>query len=581
MAEKDKKVNNTAAGTENQKPEKKMTKYDLKMQRRREEELREQKRKKISKTVGILVVIVCVCAVVWKAYSGYQEKNGPYVSIGDHDIKKAEFDYYYNSSVNSFASTYGSYASYFGLDLSQPLDQQSYSETMSWKDYFEQQAVEQLKMIYALTDEASEKGFEYDATQDYEKTVESIKANAESQDMSADEYCQALFGSDATLESIEAYVKQSSTASAYYDSVEAAAEITEDEINTYYDENKADYDSVDYRICKIAADMPEEEEEAETEAASEDETETAETMSEEEQAAAEAEQQAAEEAAMADAKAKADEMLSKITDEESFTEAYKDYAEDASADSLNTNKKKSAVSPSDVAEWLFDDARQAGDKTVIEYEAGDCYYVVYFLDRYLEHAKTVDVRHILISPETVETTTEDGEELSEEEQEQAEAEAKEAARAKAEEVYKEWQSGDATEDSFADLAETYSDDTGSNTNGGLYEAVKDGDMVTSFNDWIFDDARKPGDTDIVESDYGCHIIYFVGDNAEEWYVSIENTILTNKMNDYMTNLTSDLEVTDKREHISYLHETEAETETASETGTDTTETPVESGSETE
>ena len=581
MAEKEKKPNNTAAENENPKPEKKMTKYDLKMQRRREQELKEQKMKKISRTIGILVVIVCVCAVVWRVYDNYQEKHGPYISIDNHDIKKAEFDYYYYNSVNSFASTYGSYASMFGLDLSQPLDEQSYSDTMTWQDYFEQQAVEQMKMVYALTDEASENGFTYDAEEDYNAMADSIKANAESQDMNADEYCQAVFGSDATMESIKPYVLLSSTASAYYDSIEEATEITEDEINSYYDENKDSYDSVDYRICKIAADMPEEETVAETETSADGETETAETMSEEEQAAAEAEQAAAEEAAMEEAKAKADEMLSKIKDEDSFEEVYKEYAEDETADSLNTNKKKSSISPSDVAEWLFDETRQAGDKTVIEYESGNSYYVVYFLDRYLEHAKTVDVRHILISPETVADTTEDGEELSEEEKTQAEADAKEAAKEKAEEIYKEWQSGDATEDSFAELADEYSEDTGSNTNGGLYEAVQDGDMETSFNDWIFDTSRKVGDTGIVETDYGYHIMYFVGDNAEEWYVNIESTLLSNKMNDYLSNLVSDMEVTDKKGNIAYLHETEAETETVSETSAETGTETVESESETE
>ncbi|MGN0204642.1 MAG: peptidylprolyl isomerase [Coprococcus sp.] len=580
MAEKEKKPNNTAAENENPKPEKKMTKYDLKMQRRREQELKEQKMKKISRTVGILVVIVCVCAVIWRVYDNYQEKHGPYISIDNHDIKKAEFDYYYYNSVNSFASTYGSYASIFGLDLSQPLDEQSYSDTMTWEDYFEQQAVEQMKMVYALTDEASENGFTYDAEEDYNAMVDSITANAASQDMSADDYCQAIFGSDATLENIKPYVLLSSTASAYYDSIEDATEITEDEISTYYEENKDSYDSVDYRICKIAADMPEEETEAETEAAAEsgDETEeTAETMSEEEKEAAEAEQKAAEEAAMAEAKAKADDMLSKVTDEDSFVKAYKDYAEDETVDSLNTNKKKSSITPSDVAEWLFDEVRQAGDKTVIEYESGDAYYVVYFLDRYLEHAKTVDIRHILISPDEVADTTEDGEELSEEEKTQAENAAKDAAKAKAEEIYKEWQDGDATEDSFAVLAETYSTDTGSSTNGGLYEAVKDGDMVTSFNDWIFDASRKAGDTDIVETDYGYHIIYFVDDNAEEWHVNIESTLLSNKMDDYLSSLIADLEVTDKKGNIAYLHETEAETETIVET----MEATAESESETE
>ena len=119
------------------------------------------------------------------------------------------------------------------------------------------------------------------------------------------------------------------------------------------------------------------------------------------------------------------------------------------------------------------------------------------------------------------------------------------------------------------LANTYSDDSGSNTNGGLYEAVKKGQMVTNFNDWIFDASRKPGDTGIVESDYGYHIIYFVGDNKEEWYVNIKDTITSNKLNDYMSDLTADIEVKDSRHHVAYLHETEAATETTSDTAAST------------
>ena len=37
-------------------------------------------------------------------------------------------------------------------------------------------------------------------------------------------------------------------------------------------------------------------------------------------------------------------------------------------------------------------------------------------------------------------------------------------------------------------------------------------MVVNFNDWCFDSARKTGDTDIVESEYGYHVMYFVGDS---------------------------------------------------------------------
>jgi len=589
MSEKNNKANGPA---DNTKPEKKMTKYDLKMQRRQEEERKAKKEKTIIKTGCILAVVICVCIAAWKFYDNYQEKHGPYITVGSHEIQKAEFDYYYYSSLNSFASTYGSYLSYFGLDTSKPLDQQYYSDTMTWDDYFQQQAVEQLKNVYALTDEANEKGFEYDASSDYDDMVTSIKSYADQQGVSEDEYCKSVFGSDATLEGIKPYVEMSGLASAYYNDVKDNIEVTDDEINTYYDENKDNYDSVDYRVCKIEADMPEEETEAETEAAqtettsetavTESQTETeSETMSAEESEAAAKAEEEAKAAAMADAKAKADEMLSKIKDEASFEKVYDKYASDTTVDSLNTDKKKSSISPTDVADWLFDAARQAGDTTVIEDTANNAYYVVYFKDRYLDHTKTVDVRQILISADTssadeaetaeTETTaageTETAETESAEAQEQAKEDAKAAAKIKAEQILNDWKSGDATEDSFAELANTYSDDTGSNTNGGLYEAVKEGQMVTNFNDWCFDASRKPGDTGIVESDYGYHIIYFIGDDAEEWHVNIKDTITSNKLNDYMSNLTADVEVKDSRHHVAYLHETEAATETASDTET--------------
>ena len=66
------------------------------------------------------------------------------------------------------------------------------------------------------------------------------------------------------------------------------------------------------------------------------------------------------------------------------------------------------------------------------------------------------------------------------------------------------------------LANEKSTDTGSNTNGGLYEDVYPGQMVTAFNDWCFDSARKSGDTGIVETTYGYHVIYYVGTTGQTY-----------------------------------------------------------------
>lgn len=565
MSDKEKKQNGQADGVNSQKPEKKMTKYDLKMQRRKEEELRQQRKARYSAIIGAVILILIVGVLGWKFYDGYQDKHGTYVTVGDHDVQRSEYEYYYYSGINNLYAYYGNYLSYMGLDLSKPLDEQAYMENMTWKDYFDQQAVSQLKQVYALTDAAEAAGFEYDASADVDDFAESIETGAANANMSAADYLKSSYGTLATMDKVKAYVEKSSIATAYYNSIEDATEITDEEVSDYYDENKDNYDSVDYLVCKIAADMPETETvAAEETTAPETETGETETLSEEEKAAQEAEKKAAEEAAMTAAKEKADEMLEQISDESSFENLYADYATDTAVELRKTNAKKSSISPTGVGQWLFDSARQAGDTTVIEDTTGNAYYVVYFIDRYLDHAKTVDVRHILIRS-SAETT----DEMTDEEKATAEENAKAEAKQKAEDVYAEWKNGDATEDSFAALAEANSEDTGSNTNGGLYEAVTKGQMAASFNDWIFDDARKPGDTEIVETEYGYHVMYFVGDNAEAWYVNIENTLRTNKMQEYITNLTADMEVIDERGNIDYLHVAETETESVTDTAAET------------
>ena len=128
--------------------------------------------------------------------------------------------------------------------------------------------------------------------------------------------------------------------------------------------------------------------------------------------------------------------------------------------------------------------------------------------------KMVNVRHILIQPEG---KNDDGTYTDE-----AWAEAEK----KANELLTEWKNGEHTEDSFAFMAAESSTDSGSATNGGLYEDIYPGQMVDAFDAWCFDAARKPGDTGIVKTEYGYHIMYFVstGEHAY-WYACAESDYL--------------------------------------------------------
>ena len=78
---------------------------------------------------------------------------------------------------------------------------------------------------------------------------------------------------------------------------------------------------------------------------------------------------------------------------------------------------------------------------------------------------------------------------------------------------------------FAELANTHSTDPGSNTNGGLYENVYEGQMVKPFEQWCFDETRQYGDSGLVRTDYGYHIMFFVA-SRDIWYVTVEQDMIS-------------------------------------------------------
>ena len=148
-------------------------------------------------------------------------------------------------------------------------------------------------------------------------------------------------------------------------------------------------------------------------------------------------------------------------------------------------------------------------------------YVDEHAEEYAEldyEARSIDVRHILILSDPDEDGT-------------ATEEEKAAAKAKAEELLAEYLTN-PNEEHFADLANLNSEDPGSNTVGGLYEGVAEGDMVDTFNDWCFDEARQVGDTGIVETSYGFHVMYFVGSDLQ-WKSEVRHAIRMAHANAWM------------------------------------------------
>jgi hypothetical protein len=71
-------------------------------------------------------------------------------------------------------------------------------------------------------------------------------------------------------------------------------------------------------------------------------------------------------------------------------------------------------------------------------------------------------------------------------------------------------------------------------------------MVEAFNDWCFDDERKPGDHGIVETTYGYHIMYYVSDSETNYRdYMITNDKLSEDMEKWETALNDAMTVVEK------------------------------------
>lgn len=132
----------------------------------------------------------------------------------------------------------------------------------------------------------------------------------------------------------------------------------------------------------------------------------------------------------------------------------------------------------------------------------------------------VEARHILVEPADAES-------------EDSWAEAKQ----KAEDLMNQWIDGGADEATFANLAYQYST-CGSYVNGGLLSPFGKGEMVEPFETWCFAEGREYGDYDLIQTEYGWHIMFFV-DSYELWWENALANVLSEKLYEIMTDLESE------------------------------------------
>ncbi len=351
-------------------------------------------------------------------------------------------------------------------------------------------------------------------------TIHELKTTAAQQDFSVNRFLRTQYGKGVTEKIVRTALEDEVLSAAYYESLEAdiTSKVTADDIAAEYDANKNNYNIVDLRLYKLTTSM--------------DEGEHAD-LSEEEH-------DKKHEELFAATKARADKIFEKITDEKSFINAVfadireqdeksEKTLEDVDKDTLSERKTYANLSSNteELAKWVYDEARQVGDKTVIDNGSGTYFVVMIKALPYKDiDFASVDVRHILIKfPEA--EKDDKGQALPITDEQKAET------KKTAQKVLDEYKANPTVEN-FIELTKKHTGDVdslGKPNNDGLYENVaNDGQYVESFALWSVNGERKPGDTDIVETDYGYHIMYFVeaNDTTTKWESDIKTKIINDR-----------------------------------------------------
>lgn len=528
---------------------------------------------------GLIAVVVAVAIIFGSLnFFGVPQRVVKAVTVDGESYSMSELSFYYMQIFNNYANYSYSYDSNYGEGYGVMLTGYDYTKSpaeqtkkdadgneITWDEFFLDEAVSNIASIKRYYKAAVDAGIELDddAKAEIEDAIESIKQQIESYktsttnpqagNYSVSGFLTLQYGKGVTESFYRQILEEQKMVELYQQSRQDAlsAEYSDEDIENEYAKAPSDYDVTDFRWFTFDV--------AEATESSSDTEETSEDSA----------------AALEEAKQKAEDFIAKVKASSNFSEetfkkvvldtvdkddeSYDTYKEEAATLLQKADKAtiKSNVSE-DAANWFFetnDDGayvRQAGDMKYFASSDSKTVYVFYATGTpYRDETKQASVRHILVKfPDetTTEATSETAsgeEDVSEETSEAAEsgvsASDKEKCKKEAESILADYNTyitsnlkGEVDAEYFAELANEYSDDTASATNGGLIEGLaNDGSYVPQFEDWVFAEGefagqeRKTGTTGIIETQYGYHVMFFESESENPvWYQTIIDNFVT-------------------------------------------------------
>lgn len=411
----------------------------------------------------------------------------------NQSIPVSTFKYFFMDYYSSFISQYYYVLSYYNFDESIPLHDQQYTleeGDKTWYDVFLENGKSRFEQYVKFTEMAIKEGMTL-SDDDYAKikeNLDSIEKAAAEYSQTFEEYMSQFMGEGMTRERVEEATKITQLGYNYYTKIYNSFKYTDEQIENAYNTAGGKYSLVDYNEATIKALY--------------DETDSDEQV----------------ESAKNAVKEKAEKMKELIDGGMSFADAYNTVnpsqttETDTEADGtkekpVNFLNTAAEYSEDDIYAFLYENGTKEGQVDITYDENGNAYIIQCVKLPYKNTNNTVNVRHILLSSSDYST--------------------EEEAYAMAEKLLKQINEAADKKAEFISLVPEYSSDTGSKSNDGLYENVLPGKMITEFNDWCFDSERQPGDTGIVQTDYGYHVMYFDGYGSQIWSYKCEEDLRTN------------------------------------------------------
>lgn len=497
------------------------------------------------KFIPLAIFLAAVIAVVAtfgvRYYTVPNGKEGKYMNpasvvatVDGQKISIGMYDYYY-ASIVSYYEQYASYG-YYSLDTTKDYSKQYTTDDdgnkISWQKFFETEALKEVEQITTYYSKALEEGVTLTSAQKktIEKQISTLKDSASQNDVSLDQYIKANFGTYCSEDTIRIMLEQYYLSANYKGKFKSEAKVTDNDVDKYYNDHKNDYKKIEFYYIASPYDATDDNSKNES-------IKTAEKIM----------------AKMKDKKsviALVPEVYSSYIDSQVKSSMEKDStltekkAREEAVKSYESNVV-TTVSGSDspfddkMNTWLFSDDTKVGSKKYyIDESAGYIYIVLKTSKASVEENETYTVRHILVAPESGSNSSSSTSEKTEYTDEQWAA-----AKKKADSILAKFNKTDKSEYEFAKLAEQYSTDSASTSSGsndsfgGLYESVTLGQMVPDFEKWSIDDSRKYGDTGIVKSDYGYHIMFFINDCPE-----YQSKIIAQIKSDRLSNMIDKAEI---------------------------------------